>query len=115
MKYGESEILSWYEAYLRLKSVYEVSSSLFGVGQERFLETYRGILVRHCSLKENKIHPNKGVMMLNYGGRYNVSKIFDFIYKNSGPNIYLDRKFAKMHKGSIVNIAPNYGEVLNEC
>jgi hypothetical protein len=52
--------------------------------------------LRYTKLQNNKLH-SKNTLYIKYGGYKNISKIFDWLYKDC-EDLYIDRKFLKFKK-----------------
>ena len=63
-------------------------------GTKEFLCIFNEILEDKCKFKKHK-EPrlNSGIYCLEFGGNIKVRKIRDFLYKNSAPEIRLERKY----------------------
>jgi intein/homing endonuclease len=66
------------------------------LGTEKFINQYRGCLVRKCDVNEVKISPKSTIYSLSYSGNNNVKKIYNFLYKNA--TIFLNRKMIKFNQ-----------------
>jgi DNA-binding CsgD family transcriptional regulator len=62
-------------------------------GTEKFLLEYQKHLMRNCQLNQTKLKVSAGIHVLSYGGRTQLKRIFDFLYKDH--ILYLKRKYDK--------------------
>ena len=64
-------------------------------GTKKFLTAYKNILEKECAFKSKNKKPrlNNKIYTLEYGGNRKVSKIRDYLYKNSTKDTRLDRKY----------------------
>lgn len=92
----------------RGRIIKQISFSLRGTKQ--FLTKYKELLEKYCNLISGDKSPrlNCGIYILGYGGNRKVIKIRDFLYKNSTPEIRLDRKYDKSHSEDLMNIPKDY-------
>lgn len=80
---------SWYNF---TKSPHKLNLGIRGTFE--FLSHVRGILGDYCGSNKNiKIEKNNGIGLLQFRGTADVVNIRDFVYKDSCPGIYLQRKY----------------------
>lgn len=79
-------------------------------GTKEFLTTYKIILENKCGVRKSNNKPrfSCGIYSLGYGGTRAVSRIRDFLYKDSTSSLRLDRKFKFSHNEDFVNIPQDY-------
>jgi len=62
-------------------------------GTKDFLIELENILCDHCNINRTKITDRGNIFVFNKGGRLQVEKILQYIYKDA--TIYLQRKYQK--------------------
>lgn len=66
------------------------------IGNLNFINSIQSILMSELQLTKTKLIEEKGDMFsLDYGGRNNLKKIFNYLYEDA--TIYLDRKYNKFY------------------
>ena len=68
-----------------------------------FCNVYNQMLVQHAGVNLTKIQCNRGLYYCSHGGKNQVRKIFDFLYKDA--TIYMERKYQKFASLYTNNIA----------
>jgi hypothetical protein len=61
------------------------------VGQFKFIEKIKNILIRQVNMKDKKINQSNGCVTMEIRGRKQIKSVVTWLYKNS--SIYLERKF----------------------
>lgn len=77
-------------------------SSVGFAGNYEFLCELQKILVEKCKINLTQLHKKGNIYDLVVGGRYQLSRVLQYIYKNA--TIYLHRKYNKMQRLVELNI-----------
>jgi hypothetical protein len=81
-----------------IKGYFDGDGSIFDegfnlLGTENLLKKCQQILMKNCGLSETKISKVKNIYSLNYSGKQQLKRIFDFLYQHKG--FKLERKYEK--------------------
>lgn len=71
------------------------------IGNKTLIEKIQDVLILNCDLKKLKLYKDKrcknNIMTLRYGGNRQISKIYNWLYKDCD-DLYLERKKLKFEK-----------------